>query len=101
MTPARLTERIASGSVWSIASEGISATGRALAYFAYAKLLTPTDFGLIGICLLIGSFFPSIIDNTAALTLIRSEQDDQRIFSTIFMLNVGLSIIVCIALITA
>lgn len=100
MTPARLTERIASASAWSVASEGISATGRALAYFAYAKLLTPADFGLVGICLLIGSFFPSIIDNTAALTLIRSERTDQRIFSTIFILNVGLSIIVCIALIS-
>jgi O-antigen/teichoic acid export membrane protein len=72
----------------------VSAGGaRALSYFIYARLLTPTDFGLVGFCTLLVGLFPLLIDNSLGLALIRHERGDQRTFSAVFHLNVGLSIV--------
>ena len=65
---------------------------RALSSLVYAKLLSPTDFGLIGFALLLINFFPLVINNSLSLALMRQPQDDQRAYSTIFYLNVALSI---------
>lgn len=93
MRSASLQERMLSGSLWSISSEVLGGAARAFCYFIYAKLLSPTDFGLIGFCLLLINLFPLLIDNSLALALIRQEKEDHHTFSVIFLLNVGLSIV--------
>lgn len=88
-----LQARILSGSFWSIAVEVFSGGARVLSYIVYARVLSPTDFGLLGFCLLWITLFPLLIDNSLSLALIRSDKNDQRTYSVIFFLNVGLAII--------
>ena len=87
-----LRSRLVSGSLWAVAGEVIAGGARALSSLVYAKLLSPTDFGLIGFALLLINFFPLVVDNSLSLALMRQPQDDQRAYSTIFYLNVALSI---------
>jgi PST family polysaccharide transporter len=93
MTLGSLPARVLSGSFWSVLGELSAGGARAFSYFIYARFLSPTDFGLVGFCLLLISLFPLLIDNSLGLALIRQERDDQRTFSVIFFLNVGLSTI--------
>jgi O-antigen/teichoic acid export membrane protein len=86
-----LTGRILSGSVWSIGGELLANGSRALAYFFYAKFLSPTDFGVVGFSLLLTNLFPMLLDNSLGLALIRQPANDQRAFSIIFFLNVAAS----------
>ncbi|HEV2270390.1 MAG TPA: oligosaccharide flippase family protein [Steroidobacteraceae bacterium] len=87
-----LRSRLVSGSLWAIVGEVIAGGARALSSLVYAKLLSPTDFGLIGFALLLINFFPLVVDNSLSLALMRQPQDDQRAYSTIFYLNVALSL---------
>lgn len=87
-----LRSRLVSGSLWAIVGEVIAGGARALSSLVYAKLLSPTDFGLIGFALLLINFFPLVVDNSLSLALMRQPQDDQRAYSTIFYLNVALSV---------
>lgn len=91
MTLGSLPARVLSGSFWSIVGEVSAGAARALSYFVYARFLSPTDFGLIGFCLILISLFPLLIDNSLGLALIRYQRDDQRAFSVIFYLNIGLA----------
>jgi uncharacterized membrane protein YqjE len=88
-----LSARVLSASVWSIAAEVIAGGARALSYVVYAKLLSPTDFGLVGIALLLISLFPLLIDTSLGLALVRLEKEDQKAFSAIFYVNVALSLV--------
>ncbi len=91
LRPSSLRTKIVSGSLWSIGAEILAGGARAASYFLYARLLSPTDFGLIAFCLLLVSLFPLLIDNSLGLALIRYGKDDQRTHSVTFFLNVGLS----------
>lgn len=92
MKPSSLRSRLVSGSLWAITGELIAGGARAISSIVYAKLLSPTDFGLVGFALLLINFFPLVVDNTLSLALMRQPADDQRAYSTIFYLNVALSL---------
>jgi PST family polysaccharide transporter len=92
MSFSSLRSRLVSGSLWAIVGEVTAGGARALSSLVYAKLLSPTDFGLIGFALLLINFFPLVVDNSLSLALMRQPQDDQRAYSTIFYLNVALSV---------
>ena len=98
MTSGSLPARIFSGSMWSVLAEVSVGGVRALSYLVYARLLSPTDFGMIGLCTLLTSLFPLLIDSSLAMAVARLDRDDQRALSVIFILNVGLSILAALAL---
>ena len=98
MSFSSLRSRLVSGSLWAVAGEVVAGGARALSSLVYAKLLSPTDFGLIGFALLLINFFPLVVDNSLSLALMRQPQDDQRAYSTIFYLNVALSIAAIVVL---
>ena len=77
------------GSAWSVLGELLVAGGRILSFFLYARLLSPTDFGLVGFCVLWINIFPLLIDNSLGFALIRSDAQDQRTYSTVFFLNLA------------
>src|SRR5579863_620013 len=93
MATGDLRARVLSGSAWSILTEAAAAGGRVLSYFVFARFLSPTDFGIVGFCLLWINLFPLLIDNSLSLTLIGSKDDSQRTLSTVFYLNIALSAI--------
>jgi teichuronic acid exporter len=89
---AGLKSRMVSGSMWAVAAELVAGGVRAISYVVFAKLLSPTDFGLIGFGLLIINFFPLVIDNSLGLALMRYPEQDDRVMSTVFVLNVLLAL---------
>jgi len=91
VTSGDLRQRVLTGSIWSILAELLAAGGRAISYFFYARLLTPNDFGVVGFCLLWISLFPFVIDNSLSLALINSKDESQRVYSSMFFLNLALS----------
>jgi len=93
MNLTELKSRMVSGSFWAIAGELAAGGARALSYVVYAKLLSPTDFGLIGFALLIVNLFPMVLDNSLGLALMRSAEQDDRVQSTTFYLNVALALV--------
>jgi PST family polysaccharide transporter len=93
-----LSTRLFRGSLWSVLAEILSTGLRALSFIAYARLLTPADFGLVGFSLLWVSLFPLIIDNSIGLTVINSKDDSQLYYSTAFWMNISLSIAGILAL---
>lgn len=98
MSLGALKSRLVAGSFWAIVGELTAGAARVLSYVVYAKLLSPTDFGLLGFCLLVINLFPLLIDNSLGLALMRHPDEDQRVYSTIFYLNVGLAIVAILLL---
>lgn len=96
-----LKSRLVSGSFWAITGELISGGARALSYVVYAKLLSPTDFGLIGFALLFINLFPLLIDNSLGLALMRHPEQDERTYSSIFFVNVALAAVAIVVLCVA
>jgi O-antigen/teichoic acid export membrane protein len=88
-----LKSRIVSGSFWAITGEVIAGGVRALSYVVYARILSPTDFGLVGFAVLVLSLFPLLIDNSFGIALMRYPEGDRRVQSTIFFLNVAFAIL--------
>jgi O-antigen/teichoic acid export membrane protein len=82
-----------SGSMWAVAAELVAGGLRAISYVIFAKLLSPTDFGLIGFGLLIINFFPLVLDNSLGLALMRYPEQDDRVMSTVFVLNIVLAVV--------
>lgn len=96
-----LKSRMVTGSIWAIAAELVAGGVSAISYVVFAKLLSPTDFGLVGFGLLIINFFPLVIDNSLGLALMRYPEQDERVLSTVFSLNVvlalGAVLLLCLA----
>ena len=92
MESSGLKSRMVSGSAWAIAAELIAGGVNAITYVVFAKLLSPTDFGLVGFGLLFINFFPLVIDNSLGLALMRYPEQGDRILSTVFVLNVALAL---------
>lgn len=92
MESAGLKSRMVSGSMWAVAAELVAGGVSAISYVIFAKLLSPTDFGLVGFGLLIINFFPLVIDNSLGLALMRYPEQDERVLSTVFSLNVVLAL---------
>ena len=88
-----LKSRIVSGSFWAIVGELAAGAPRAVSYVVYAKLLSPTDFGLIGFAALIIDLFPLVLDNSLGLALMRYPEQDDRVQSTAFYINVALAVV--------
>jgi O-antigen/teichoic acid export membrane protein len=88
-----LKARIVSGSFWAITGELIAGGARGLSYLVYARLLSPTDFGLVGFAVLVITLFPLLIDNSLSIALMRYPANEQRVQSTLFFLNVALAIL--------
>lgn len=87
-----LKSRMVSGSMWAVAAELVAGGVSAISYVVFARLLSPTDFGLVGFGVLIINFFPLVIDNSLGLALMRYPEQDERVMGTVFSLNVVLAL---------
>lgn len=80
------------GAGWSfvdnIASQGITF----LVGLVLARLLTPTEYGLIGIILIFIAVFNSIVDSGFSSALIRKKDAKEIDYNTIFIVNMALSL---------
>ena len=93
-----LKDKTVKGVSWSlidnIANKGISF----LVGLILARLLSPEEYGLIGIVMIFISVFDSIVDSGFSNALIRKHNADDTDFNTVFWSNMALSIVLCVVL---
>ena len=98
MAGQNLKDKTVKGISWSlidnIANKGISF----LVGLVLARLLSPEEYGLIGIVMIFISVFDSIVDSGFSNALIRKNNADDTDFNTVFWSNMALSVVLCVVL---
>ncbi len=93
-----LTNKTIKGVSWSfidsISSQGITF----LVGLVLARLLTPEDYGLIGIIIIFVSVFNSIVDSGFSSALVRKTDATDTDYNTVFVSNLVVSVILYLAL---
>lgn len=91
--PESLKEKTVRGTIWSgidnIAGQGISF----LVGLVLARLLSPQEYGLIGYILIIVAILNSIVDSGFSNALIRKKDAGEVDYSTTFIFNLALSVL--------
>lgn len=78
----------------SVSSQGITF----LVGLVLARLLTPDDYSLLGIIIIFISVFNTIVDSGFSNALIRKADANDKDYNTVFVCNLGLSVILCVTL---
>lgn len=90
-----LSRRIANGLSWSLASR-VWAQGCQFAFsIVLARLLTPADFGIVGMLFVITGFAQAISDAGLSSALIYEQRVNETHFSTVFWLQLFVGICIC------
>ncbi len=96
--PESLAKKTVKGISWSfldnVANQGITF----LIGLVLARILTPDDYGLIGIITIFISVFNSIVDSGFSNALIRKSNATDVDYNTVFVSNMLVSIVLCLAL---
>lgn len=96
-----LRKQTFSGLIWTFADtfllRGVSFMGT----IVIARLLGPTEFGLIGMISVFIAIGTSLVDSGLSSSLIRTQDADDTDFSTVFYLNLGMSFLVYLTLFLA
>ena len=93
-----LHNRTVKGAAWSFADNIINLGVSFVVGIILARLLSPEEYGLIGIITIFISVFNSIVDSGFSNALIRKTDANNTDYSTVFWSNLFLSIVLCIAL---
>ena len=93
-----LRQKTVSGLAWSfidnLANQGITF----LVGIILARLITPDDYGMIGVILIFIALFNSIVDSGFSNALIRKKEATNLDYNTIFFVNLGVSLILYVLL---
>ena len=88
-----LAESAASGAKWSL----ISVTGRRLTSLVtsivLARLLSPTDFGLVAMAAVFIGFIEILRDMDTSAGLVQTSRPTDELLSSVFWLNLGLGLV--------
>lgn len=90
---ATLQQKTISGVMWSSVQRFGSMTITFLSNIVLARLLSPSDFGCIGMLMIFISLSNTFIDGGFGSALIQKQQPTKEDYSTIFFWNIFLSII--------
>lgn len=93
-----LGNKAVSGAVWAAIDRVGSMILQFVVNLVLARLLTPSDFGAIGMLTIFIAVSMTLVDGGFASALIQKKESDQTDFSTIFFWNVGVSILFYIIL---
>lgn len=87
-----LKNKAINGIIWTVIDTFILKGLTFIATLILARWLGPTDFGLIGMITVFIAIGNSISDSGLSSSLIRTKNADEKDFSTVFILNLGLGI---------
>jgi teichuronic acid exporter len=87
-------QKIISGFKWSFLDSLASQGTQYLVGIILARLLTPREFGLIGMILIFTAISQSIIDCGFGQALIRKKDCSQEDYSTVFFFNIGVGLFI-------
>lgn len=89
-------KKIAASSLWLTASFAIAKILQLIAQIFLARLLTPKDFGLWGIVLIVTTLSALFKDAAIATVLVQRGLDDKKLVDAVYSLGVNLSIVMFI-----
>lgn len=79
---------------WNILAELVSKAVGPVVFLVLARLLTPEDFGVVGAATLVISFSQAFWEAGLSKALIRHPENPEKAATTVFWLNLGLSLLV-------
>lgn len=98
MKDTSLGHKAVTGAIWAAVDRVGSMILQFMVNLILARLLTPSDFGAIGMLTIFIAVSMTLVDGGFASALIQKKESDQKDFSTIFFWNVGVSILFYIIL---
>lgn len=87
-----LKEQTITGMIWSFIERFGSMLLQFIANIILARLLSPNDFGLIGMIMVFIAISNTLVDSGFSAALIQKKEVTQKDYSTIFFLNIILSV---------
>ena len=88
-----LINKTLSGSFWSLADNLAGSGITFLVGLVLARLLTPQEYGVIGIIMIFIAVFNSIVDSGFSNALIRKNDADDTDYNTVFFFNLLISVL--------
>lgn len=98
MYKGELKRKAVSGMIWTTINKFSKMGIQFISGVILARLLTPYDYGCIGMLAIFMALADAFIDGGFGSALIQKKRPSQKDYSTIFFWNVGLSIIMYLAL---
>jgi O-antigen/teichoic acid export membrane protein len=96
-----LAGRTARGGAVTIVSHGFKLGISIIATAVLARLLTPGDYGLVGMVAVVTSFASLFKDMGLSLATVQKSEINDRQLSTLFWVNVALSVLVALVIVIA
>ncbi len=90
------TKKIATSSLWLTASFGFAKVSQLLAQIFLARLLSPDDFGVWGMVLIVTTLSALFKDAAIASVLIQRGLDNKKLVNAVYSLGVNISIVMFI-----
>lgn len=93
-----LKKQTLSGLIWTFLDTFFVSGISFLAMIYIARILGPEEFGLIGMITVFIAIGTSLVDSGLSSSIIRTKEADNSDFSTVFFLNLGMSLLVYLLL---
>ena len=93
MSEQSLKDKTIKGTIWSAADAFLGQGVTFLVGLVLARLLSPDEYGLIGICLIFNTVLNGIVDSGFSNALIRKKDVTDTDYNTMFFTNLGISLI--------
>lgn len=93
-----LKERTVKGTFWSAADAFLGYGVTFIVGIILARLLTPAEYGLIGIVLIFTTVLSCIVDSGFSTALIRKKEVSDEDYNTMFFTNMAISLLLFVAL---
>ena len=90
------TNKIASSGLWLTASFGFAKVSQLVAQIFLARLLSPEDFGVWGMVLIVTTLSALFKDSAIAMVLVQRGLDNKKLVNAVYSLGVNISIVMFI-----
>lgn len=89
-----ILKQTTNGAFWSFFDILFNKAIYFIATIILARILGPSEFGILGMIMIFVSIGNSLIDSGMSVSIMRSNEPTDTDFSTVFIINVGLSIVI-------
>ena len=98
MSQQSLKDKTIKGTAWSAADAFLGQGVTFLIGIVLARMLSPDEYGLIGICLIFNTVLMGVVDSGLSNSLIRKKDVTDADYNTMFLTNIGISIVLYLLL---